>query len=72
MWLSTTSSILFEQQIFEFRHVARIPSGIGAVDGIFVHVKGMSGLEEQAYVCRGKNHSLNIQADTDAWIRFTF
>lgn len=55
-----------------FHAIARIPNCVGAVDGTLIPIKGMSGLEEPAYVCRKSFHALNIQAVSDARMRFEF
>ena len=54
----------------EFHQIVGIPNYVGAVDGTLIPIKGMSCPEEQAYVCRKKNHALNIQAVADARMRF--
>lgn len=55
-----------------FHAIARIPNCVGAVDGTLIPIKGMSGLEEPAYVCRKSFHALNIQAVSNARMRFEF
>ena len=44
-------------------------AGVGAVDGTLIPIKGMSGTDEPAYVCRKNFHALNIQAVADARMR---
>lgn len=55
-----------------FHQIAYLPNCIGAVDGTIIPIKGKTGPEEPAYVCRKNFHAdlwMNIQAVADANMR---
>ncbi|XP_062576264.1 putative nuclease HARBI1 [Saccostrea cucullata] len=54
----------------ELHDIAKMPNCVGAVDGTLIAIKGMSGPDESAYVCRKNFHALNIQAVADAKMKF--
>nr|XP_022288067.1 putative nuclease HARBI1 [Crassostrea virginica] len=54
----------------KFHDIGKIPNCVGAVDGTLIPIKGMSGTDEPAYVCRKNFHALNIQAVADVRMRF--
>lgn len=73
---ATIDNIDFPERVCEmrsiktdFHQIAYIPNCIGAVDGTLIPIKGMTGPEEFAYVCRKNFHALNIQAVADANMR---
>ena len=50
----------------KFHDIGKIPNCVDTVDGTLIPIKGMSGTDEPAYVCRKNFHALNIQAVADA------
>ncbi|XP_062608636.1 putative nuclease HARBI1 [Saccostrea cucullata] len=74
---TTVDNIKFPVTANELRHVksefydiAKFPNCVGAIDGTLIPIKGMSGPQEPAFVCRKNFHALNIQAVTDSNMRF--
>ena len=53
----------------DFYNIAQFPNCVGAVDGTLIPIKGMSGPQEVAFVCRKNFHALNIQAVSDSKMR---
>ena len=53
----------------KFHDIGKIPNCVGAEDGTLIPIKGMSGTDEPAFVCRKNFHALNIQAVADARMR---
>lgn len=74
---TTVNNIKFPVTANELRHVksefydiAKFPNCVGAIDGTLIPIKGMSGPQEPAFVCRKNFHALNIQAVTDSNMRY--
>ena len=53
----------------DFYTIAQFPNCVGAVDGTLIPIKGMSGPQEVAFVCRKNFNALNIQAVSDSKMR---
>lgn len=58
---TTVDNIKFPVTANELRHVksefydiAKFPNCVGAIDGTLIPIKGMSGPQEPAFVCRKK------------------
>ncbi|XP_041377269.1 LOW QUALITY PROTEIN: putative nuclease HARBI1 [Gigantopelta aegis] len=54
----------------KFYSLASFPNVIGAIDGTLIPIQGMTGTDENLYVCRKGFHALNIMAVADAKMRF--
>lgn len=74
---TTVDNIKFPVTANELRHVksefydiAKFPNCVGAIDGTLIPIKGMSGPQEPAFLCRKNFHALNIQAVTDSNTRY--
>ncbi|XP_041377274.1 putative nuclease HARBI1 [Gigantopelta aegis] len=53
----------------KFYSLASFPNVIGAIDGTLIPIQGMTGTDENLYVCRKGFHALNIMAVADAKMR---
>lgn len=60
-----------EAIINDFFRIAQLPGVIGCIDGTHIKIKSPGGEDAERYRCRKGFMSLNVQAVSDAKLKFT-